>query len=68
MITEILSSALLMIIMIDPSDKILLVSLLREDFHIEDIKQLIVRANLIGFFLLIPVSYTHLTLPTIYSV
>ncbi|RLF79277.1 MarC family protein, partial [Thermococci archaeon] len=52
MITEILSSALLMIIMIDPSDKILLVSLLREDFHIEDIKQLIVRANLIGFFLL----------------
>jgi len=53
MITEILSSALLMIIMIDPSDKILLVSLLREDFHIEDIKQLIVRANLIGFFLLI---------------
>jgi len=42
-----------MIIMIDPSDKILLVSLLREDFHIEDIKQLIVRANLIGFFLLI---------------
>ncbi|NJE25962.1 MarC family protein [Thermococcus sp. MV5] len=53
MITEVLSSALLMIIMIDPSDKILLVSLLREDFHIEDIKQLILRANLIGFFLLI---------------
>ena len=53
MIAEVLSSALLMIIMIDPSDKILLVSLLREDFHIEDIKQLIVRANLIGFFLLI---------------
>ncbi|USH00527.1 MarC family protein [Thermococcus argininiproducens] len=53
MIAEVLSSALLMIIMIDPSDKILLVSLLREDFHIEDIKQLILRANLIGFLLLI---------------
>ncbi|MDK2915053.1 MAG: multiple antibiotic resistance protein [Thermococcaceae archaeon] len=52
-ITSILSSALFMLIMIDPSDKILLVSLLREDFHIEDIKTLIVRANLIGFVLLI---------------
>ena len=49
---SILSSALFMLIMIDPSDKILLVSLLREDFHIEDIKTLIVRANLIGFLLL----------------
>ncbi len=49
---ELLSAALLMLIMIDPSDKILLVSLLREDFHIEDIKALIVRANLIGFLLL----------------
>ncbi|HIP88654.1 MAG TPA: MarC family protein, partial [Thermococcus paralvinellae] len=47
MIGEILSASLLMLIMIDPSDKILLVSLLREDFHIEDIKQLIIRANLI---------------------
>lgn len=53
MIGEILSASLLMLIMIDPSDKILLVSLLREDFHIEDIKQLIIRANLIGFILLI---------------
>ncbi|NJE08264.1 MarC family protein [Thermococcus sp. M39] len=53
MIEEILSASLLMLIMIDPSDKILLVSLLREDFHIEDIKQLIIRANLIGFILLI---------------
>lgn len=50
--TAILSSALFMLIMIDPSDKILLVSLLREDFHIEDIRTLIIRANLIGFFLL----------------
>ncbi|ACJ17211.1 conserved hypothetical membrane protein [Thermococcus onnurineus NA1] len=50
--TAILSSALFMLIMIDPSDKILLVSLLREDFHIEDIRALIVRANLIGFLLL----------------
>ncbi|ASA78523.1 MarC family protein [Thermococcus sp. 5-4] len=49
---SILSSALFMLIMIDPSDKILLVSLLREDFHIEDIRTLIVRANLIGFLLL----------------
>ncbi|WP_297464194.1 MarC family protein [Thermococcus sp.] len=49
---SILSSALFMLIMIDPSDKILLVSLLREDFHIEDIKTLIIRANLIGFLLL----------------
>ncbi len=49
---ELLSAALLMLIMIDPSDKILLVSLLREDFHIEDIKALIVRANLIGLLLL----------------
>ncbi len=49
---SILSSALFMLIMIDPSDKILLVSLLREDFHIEDIRALIVRANLIGFLLL----------------
>ncbi|WP_456367819.1 MarC family protein [Thermococcus sp.] len=51
-VSTILSSALLMLIMIDPSDKILLVSLLREDFHIEDIKALIVRANMIGFLLL----------------
>jgi len=51
-LSTILSSALLMLIMIDPSDKILLVSFLREDFHIEDIKALIVRANLIGFLLL----------------
>jgi multiple antibiotic resistance protein len=51
-IASILSSALFMLIMIDPSDKILLVSLLREDFHIEDIKALIIRANLIGFVLL----------------
>lgn len=41
-----------MLIMIDPSDKVLLVSLLREDFHIEDIRALIIRANLIGFLLL----------------
>ncbi|NJE85518.1 MarC family protein [Thermococcus sp. CX2] len=51
--TAILSSALFMLIMIDPSDKVLLVSLLREDFHIEDIRALIVRANLIGFLLLL---------------
>ncbi|AIU69377.1 membrane protein [Thermococcus eurythermalis] len=51
-LSTILSSALLMLIMIDPSDKILLVSFLREDFHIEDIKALIIRANLIGFLLL----------------
>ncbi|MBP1911847.1 MarC family protein [Thermococcus stetteri] len=51
-IGTILSSALLMLIMIDPSDKILLVTFLREDFHIEDIKALIIRANLIGFVLL----------------
>ncbi|ANF22338.1 MarC family protein [Thermococcus piezophilus] len=50
--TAILSSALFMLIMIDPSDKVLLVSLLREDFHIEDIRALIIRANLIGFLLL----------------
>ncbi|MCD6372853.1 MAG: MarC family protein [Thermococcus sp.] len=49
---SIFSSALFMLIMIDPSDKILLVSLLREDFHIEDIRTLIIRANLIGFLLL----------------
>jgi multiple antibiotic resistance protein len=53
MIAEILSSALLMLIMIDPSDKILLITLLKEDFHLRDIKQLIIRANLIGFLLLI---------------
>jgi len=51
-VLSILSSALFMLIMIDPSDKILLVSLLREDFHIEDIRTLIIRANLIGFLLL----------------
>jgi len=51
-LSAILSSALLMLIMIDPSDKILLVTFLREDFHIEDIKALIIRANLIGFLLL----------------
>ncbi|NJD98768.1 MarC family protein [Thermococcus sp. LS1] len=51
--TAILSSALFMLIMIDPSDKVLLVSLLREDFHIEDIRALIIRANLIGFLLLL---------------
>ncbi|WP_461866200.1 MarC family protein [Thermococcus sp.] len=55
---SILSSALLMLIMIDPSDKILLVSLLREDFHIEDIRTLIVRANLIGFILLVLFALT----------
>ena len=48
----ILSASLLMLIMIDPSDKILLVSFLREDFRIEDIRALILRANLIGFLLL----------------
>ncbi|MFA4662770.1 MarC family protein [Pyrococcus kukulkanii] len=53
MLEEIFSSALLMLIMIDPSDKILLVSLLREDFHIEDVKSLIIRANLIGWALLL---------------
>lgn len=42
-----------MTIMIDPSDKILLVTLLKEDFHIEDIKTLIIRANLIGLILLV---------------
>ncbi|AMQ18995.1 MarC family protein [Thermococcus peptonophilus] len=51
-VETILSSALLMLIMIDPSDKILLVTFLREDFHIEDIKALIIRANFIGFILL----------------
>ncbi|ASJ08251.1 hypothetical protein A3L11_03015 [Thermococcus siculi] len=51
-VLSILSSAFFMLIMIDPSDKILLVSLLREDFHIEDIRTLIIRANLIGFLLL----------------
>jgi len=51
-LSTVLSSALLMLIMVDPSDKILLVTFLREDFGIEDIKALIVRANLIGFFLL----------------
>ncbi len=51
-LSTVLSSALLMLIMIDPSDKILLVTFLREDFGIEDIKALIVRANLIGFLLL----------------
>ncbi|ASJ09846.1 hypothetical protein A3L12_00265 [Thermococcus sp. P6] len=55
---SILSSALFMLIMIDPSDKVLLVSLLREDFHIEDIKTLIVRANLIGFLLLLTFAVT----------
>ncbi len=55
---SILSSALLMLIMIDPSDKILLVSLLREDFHIEDIRALIVRANMIGFILLVLFALT----------
>ncbi|MFA4646962.1 MarC family protein [Pyrococcus kukulkanii] len=53
MFEEIFSSTLLMLIMIDPSDKILLVSLLREDFHIEDVKSLIIRANLIGWVLLL---------------
>lgn len=52
-VADILSAALLMTIMIDPSDKILLVTLLKEDFHIEDIKTLIVRANLIGLLLLV---------------
>ena len=51
-LSVILSSALLMLIMIDPSDKILLISFLREDFKIEDIRALILRANLIGFLLL----------------
>ncbi|AAL80254.1 MarC family protein [Pyrococcus furiosus DSM 3638] len=53
MLGEILSSALLMLIMIDPSDKILLVTLLKEDFHIEDVKSLIIKANLIGLILLL---------------
>lgn len=53
MIKEILSASLLMLIMIDPSDKILLITLLKEDFQLGDIKQLIIRANLIGFLLLI---------------
>jgi|GEM_PF-477170 len=50
---ELLSATLLMVIMIDPSDKILLITLLKEDFHLEDIKQLIVRANFIGLLLLV---------------
>lgn len=51
-LSTISSSALLMLIMINPSDKILLVTFLREDFHVEDIKALIIRANVIGFLLL----------------
>ncbi len=49
---QILSSALLMLIMIDPTDKILLVGLLREDYHIRDLFKFILRANVLGFLIL----------------
>ncbi len=52
MIGEILSAALLMLIMIDPTDKILLVGLLREDYQIEDIFHFILRASVLGFIIL----------------
>ncbi len=49
---QILSAALLMLIMIDPTDKILLVGLLREDYHIRDLFRFILRANVLGFLIL----------------
>ncbi len=51
-VVSILSSALLLFVMIDPTDKILLVSLLREDYHIEDLLRFTVRANVLGFIIL----------------
>jgi len=52
MLAEILSATLLMLIMIDPTDKILLVGLLREDYHIKDLFRFTLRANILGFIIL----------------
>lgn len=52
MLAELLSAVLLLFIMIDPTDKILLVSLLREDYHLNDLIRFTVRANVFGFAIL----------------
>ncbi len=49
---QIVSDALLLYVMIDPSDKILLVSLLRDDYHLEDLFRFTVRANALGFVIM----------------
>jgi multiple antibiotic resistance protein len=50
--TALLSAALLLYIMIDPTDKILLLGLLREDYHLKDLFRFTVRANVLGFIIL----------------
>lgn len=47
-----LSAALLLYIMIDPTDKILLLGLLREDYHLKDLFRFTLRANALGFVIL----------------
>ena len=51
-IVALLSAALLLYIMIDPTDKILLLGLLREDYHLKDLFRFTIRANALGFVIL----------------
>jgi multiple antibiotic resistance protein len=50
--TALLSAALLLYIMIDPTDKILLLGLLREDYRLKDLFRFTLRANALGFIIL----------------
>jgi len=51
-VVALLSAALLLYIMIDPTDKILLLGLLREDYHLKDLFHFTLRANALGFIIL----------------
>ncbi len=51
-VMTLLSAALLLYIMIDPTDKILLLGLLREDYHLKDLFRFTLRANALGFVIL----------------
>jgi len=51
-VLSLLSAALLLYIMIDPTDKILLLGLLREDYHLRDLFRFTLRANALGFVIL----------------
>ena len=51
-VESLLSAALLLYIMIDPTDKILLLGLLREDYHLKDLFRFTLRANALGFIIL----------------
>ncbi|NPA76474.1 MAG: MarC family protein [Candidatus Diapherotrites archaeon] len=51
-VVSLLSEVLLLYIMIDPTDKVLLLGLLREDYHLKDLFRFTLRANVLGFIIL----------------